>query len=376
MKLDHARMLKLAARFEKWKPAAAVLKEVSSIRTIFPQVDHVSKVNGWPIERFSLVHGPSNHGKTEMVLGLGASFLKQNHFFCHIDAECTTPMTWVRQLMGAEAEHPWFMALRPTSYEECVDSVREFCEKVATLREEEEIPPDTTGLVVVDSVRKLVPKKLLDKLMKEGSDGEGGKGGRRGAPAGVDGMGGRAAQIKAAMNAAWLDELVQLLSHTRTAMVAITRETELQTNHPWEKSFKTGGGAAMFYDASLVARVGRDAFVRDGDILYGERHSVEIHKTKVAGKDEKLPMAYYHTSNGNLDGTPNGFDVARDLIELGLEVGVLEQSGAWVVHGKNKIGNGVNAAVRKLYAEPEKLAALEEEVRAKSESKMKGGSDV
>jgi recombination protein RecA len=324
-------------------------------------------VGGWPIDRFSLLHGPSNEGKTLLLLGLGLSFLKRGHFFAHVDAEYTTPAGWLVKLMGEHASSPLFRAMRPRTYEETVDAVRSFCEAIGEARERGEIEKETTGLIGIDSIRKLVPKALLEKLMKEGSDGDAeGKGRFKRRPGGVDGMGGRAGQIKAALNAAWVDELVPLLGQTGTAMVVITRETDdPDANGFGGRDFKLGGGKALVFDSSLVARIQRDKWICDDDgVLGGERHSVEIHKTKVEGKSEKLPEVFFHSSTGEHEGVPFGFDIARDLLELGEQSGVVKKAGSHYSFKGTRIGNGEMSAVRKLYADPALLEELSVAVRA------------
>jgi hypothetical protein len=57
----------IAAKCGAWKPAQEVLVPVRAVPTIFPSLDIVTRVGGWPIERFSLIHGPSNEGKALAV---------------------------------------------------------------------------------------------------------------------------------------------------------------------------------------------------------------------------------------------------------------------------------------------------------------------
>lgn len=363
--LDRLKSLeRVASRFQSWRPALEVLREVRSVPTIFPQIDRVVRVGGWPIERLSLLHGPSNEGKTLLLLGVGLSFIRRGHFFAHIDAEYTTPGGWLLNLMGDAAKSTLFQALRPRTYEETVDAVRSFCETIGEAKEKGELDPETTGLVGLDSIRKLNPKGLLEKLSREGSDGDGeGRGRFKKKPGGVDGMGGRAGQIKAALNAAWVDELVPLLGQTGTAMIIITRETD-EGADPFGEGFKLGGGKALKYDSSLVARVQRDKWINDEDgVLGGERHSVQIYKTKVEGKSEKLPECFFHSSTGELEGIPFGFDLPRDLLELAVELGVVKLGGSSYSFKGERIGQGITRAVRALHANAPLLEQIEREVR-------------
>lgn len=352
-----ARLEKVAKRFDAWRPAKDVLTNVRAVSTIFTDFNRATRVGGWPVGRFGLIHGPSNHGKTIFVHGLGLSFLQAGHFYAYVDAEHTTPETWLRDLMHAQATNPGFVALRPVTYEETVDAVRDLVEKVAKARNDGDLDEGTTALIVIDSIRKLVPKNLLAKIMKHGADGTKGS---------IDGAGGRAAQMRAALNAQWLDELTPLLAHTNTSMVFISRETEDPeadaNDRRYGNDFKVGGGKALVFDSSLVCRITRAAWVREGtdekSRVIGEKHRVRIWKTKVGGKEGKHEDAFFHTSNGSF--IPPGYDPARDMLDQALERGAVKQKGSWYsTSDGEKLAQGKNAVVKYLYDHPDTLAELE-----------------
>lgn len=365
MKLEE--MQSIASEFKSFRPASEVLSEVIAVPTVFPQLDFATRVGGIPTERVILLHGPSAEGKTFCTIGLCLSYLKRAHFAALIDAERTTPITWLRKAMGKHADHPFFFAKRPDTYESTVKDVRDFVNTLKKVRDAKRVPPETTALLVVDSIRKLVPEDIFKKISGVSKLKKGEK----------EKVRDRSAQIKAAMNSAWMDELVPLLERTRTSMVIIAREmedpdadkTRIRFTGP---QFKVGGGRALFYDASLVLRVERASYVtkanekEDGTPakadVYGERHRVTIRKTKVAGQEDKQTVSYFHTSNGNL--IPAGFDRARDVLELASRFDLLEKSGGWLKWGRNK-WQGDHAAVKKLTATPLLLDELEEAVRAK-----------
>ena len=205
-------LAKLAESFEGWSPAGKVLTRVVARPTCFVQIDRATKCRGWPLQRIAIVHGPSGMGKTAFVHGLGLSFLCANDIYAYVDAEFTTPEDWLVKLMAEHAASPGFVAMRPTSYESTVSAVRDLVEKLAAAKRNKVVAPGTSALIVVDSIRKLIPDRLMAKLAK--SEG------------GIDGMGGRAAMYKAALNAQWLDELVPLLYHAGATMIFVARETE------------------------------------------------------------------------------------------------------------------------------------------------------
>jgi RecA/RadA recombinase len=345
------------------RPAREVLTPVIAVPTDFVQVDLATRVYGWPIERITIIHGPSNEGKTLTALGLGLSFLRRGHLFLYVDAEFTTPQQWLQTLMAQHFDHPGFVAMRPRTYEETVDSVRKFVRGVAAAREAGSIPPDTTAFVVVDSIKRLVPEDFWARIRQHGAQGKAGS---------VDGYGGRGGMILAKMNADWLQELIPLLFHTKCGLCIIGRESDDQDADKWDKlaerDWRLTGGGALKFDSSLIVRCTRAGYVTEGageeekKRVIGERHKLRIWKTKVGGKDGKYTDAFFHTSNGAV--APEGYDRARDIIELAKRFGTVT-GDAWLtwVGGDSK-WNGVNAAVRELSRNKEMLEKLEAEVRA------------
>lgn len=363
-------LIRAREEFSSVKRASEVLTRVKAVPTCFLQFDHATRVGGFPVERFSLVHGPSNHGKSLFTLGLVKSFLQRDHLALYIDAERTTPFDWVQKLLGPElAAHPGFYAERPESYEQTIANVRSFLMTIARLREDGKLDQDTAAIVVVDSIRKLVPKSLMDEVVAAAKkDAKGGD-----VTAGRD----RSAQIKAKMNAAWVDEITPMLEKANAGFLVVGREMEDPDADKWARKFgnnyKLGGGSALFFEASLVARVERAGWVTKGasdddkKVVYGERHRVTIRKTKVAGKDGKQTQCYFHSSNGVF--LPEGFDHARDVLDMAERFGVVEKKGSWLLHAGDRIGNGQHAAVKHLHGMPNQCAEIERQLRAAFEAK-------
>ncbi len=337
-----------------FKPAREVLTPVRAVPTCFVQLDHALRVGGWPLERIAGIHGPTHEGKTFLVLTLVRSFVERDHFVLYVDVEQTTDIAWASSLLGSAVDSPFFKASRTAIYEDVVEEVRTFLETIAKLRVAGHIPPDTGALVVIDSLRKLVPRDLYKKV----AAGEGGS----------DGASGRAGMIRAKHNAAWMDELTPLASRTGGAVVFVLREHENTNTSQFAPEYKVGGGQSVQFDSSLLMRVTRAAWVgmkgeddKPGPV-YGERHRVTIKKSKVAGKEGRFSTAYFHSSNGIL--VPAGHDRARDVIDLARRFGIVTTSGAWFSWNKQRLGQGEHRAVVNLTEDIDMLAALEAEVRA------------
>lgn len=312
-------MSALAKRFEAFKPAREVFTPIIAVPTRFVQVDFATRVWGWPIQRACVIHGPSNEGKSAFAMGLCGSFVEAGGMAKYDDAERTTVPKWARTLIGDTFDSERFIGTKPDSYEQCVDESREFHKMVKLAREEGELPTHASAIQVVDSLRKLVPEDILAKIRKEGAGGAKGS---------VDGMGGRAAQIRAALNSAWLDELIPLTDTCMTAWLAIARESEnTEKDGMWDLDYKVQGGKGVVYDSALRCRIERKGWVQipDGDKkkVIGERHQVTILKTKIGAKEGRSTYAYFHTSNGEGD-CPAGFDRARDVVELAIRFGIVE----------------------------------------------------
>lgn len=356
-----AAMQSVAARFSGPRPAFEVLRKVKGVPTIFPFLDLQTKLGGWPIERPALVHGPSNMGKSALCLGLVKSFLERDHFAMWIDAEYTTDSRWLNMLKVPK--HPGFSAKRPKSYEEAVEVVHEWATTIADKREAGDLPEDMSGICVVDSIGKLSPENLMKDLFKATRADEADRVGKKG----IDGAGGRAGQILAKMNNAWMNQLVPLMGTTGMCIVIIAREYENSDTSPWAEEFVVAGGKNINFDSSLTLRVSRGEYIKQGEgkdaKMYGERHKVTIRKTKIGRKEDKRPEAYFNSSNGMLEGVPAGFDTVRDYLETAIEIGLVEQKGAFFHFGAVKLGQGEHKVVQRLYAEPVLYESLRLAVR-------------
>lgn len=353
-------MAEVAGTFKVARPAANVIRMVEAVPTIFPAFDMAVKVFGYPISKIGLVHGPSSEGKTPFIMGIIRSFIEAGHFGMLGDFEQSMTDTWGRALMGESYDAPSFSALpaRVHTYEKVRDAHRDWAENIANAREAGKLPAHVSGVFGIDSIRKLTTDKIWAELQKavkadaqdasaaeaksvNGRRKKTGKGtSRYSKPKGIDGVGGRAGQIKAQMTSAWFDELVPLLVTTRTSMVIISRETKKETDSVFEEDFDIMGGVSLKYESHLWIRVtSSPTFVEvdDAKEFVGDRHSIQIRRSKVAERTDKVDYAYFHTSNGKK--SPLGFDRARDLFHVGQELGAVELAGSYyTILGKKAQG--------------------------------------
>jgi RecA/RadA recombinase len=340
--------------FSRWERPSKIFSPVRAIPSIFPAVDVALGCGGIPLERYMLVHGPAGGGKTQFGIGLGLSFLDAGQLFALQEPETTTPMAFISSLMGKQDRNPRFVAGRPENYERAVDDVREFCEGVATAVLKKKLPAGTGGLVVCDSITKLVPKSLLDKLIEEGAE----KGG-------VDGMSGAAGRYIAALNAQWCRELTGLLYRTGCSFLAVARERVNMSKYG--PHYMVPGGTDLVFEASIRFRVVRKP-VKVGSHVVGSRHEVQILKTKVADGTLETVEAYFHTANGS-DGTTIGFDRARDVWVLAEELKFVKRfkrkkTVGYETFDGEILPDDVEANVRRLREDHAMRDAIEQKCRA------------
>lgn len=366
-------MAKVAGAFKSFRPAPEVVQAVEGVPTIFVDLDRAFGCGGLPTSRIVVVHGPPNNGKTALTLGLGLSFLRRDHFFGLVDLERTTPTDWLQGLYGEAFSHPGFVALGGDgTFENVRDAHRDFFDKVAEGRRKGDLAPETRAVTLIDSIKKLIPKKLWEELDKavaaDAKEVKVVRGRKQKPKGGVDGAGGRAGQIKAAYLSAWFDELIPHLAETKGTVVMIAREnvTEETAGSFTREVITLGGGNAANFESSLTLRVlGHPIYEGDGEQkqYVGERHVVQVRKTKVAAKEERVPEAVFHTSNGAL--CPAGYDPARDLLACALELGVVTVHGSWYTHGQVKLGQGIDNATKHLRGSSSDFYGVEGDCRAR-----------
>lgn len=297
---------KVEARVKGWHKPEAVNRRTEAVETIFPSLDRVIGIGGWPVSRLAVIHGPAHHGKTKLLLGLLRSFLVRGHWAALLDAERTTDAAMLRATLGEASKSPDFMSKRPGSYEEAVDLTRSFCRTLEEARRKGDVDPETRGIIGLDSLTKLVPAKLLDALLENGAE-----------KVGVDGFSGGAGRQMAALNSQWFRELRILMDESNVSFVIIGRERQNPDKRGrFDRTWKLGGGTDVELEADILARVTRE-LVQVGKKTVAQRHEVKVRKKKVGHLDEPV-VAFFHT-------TEEGFDLPRDLAELALQLGVLKK---------------------------------------------------
>jgi RecA/RadA recombinase len=347
--------IEAAGEIDDWDSADEVLDNIVSVRTVFPDFNNATHVGGLPVRRIHTIHGPTHGGKTAFALGLAKSFADVGYLTGVVDAEYALGKEFAAEIVTNLKSKPNFLASRPKTYEETISKVDSFLHKAGKVKE---TFSEAKSFLLIDSINKLVPKRELEKILKQGQINE--KGAKELTK-------GHHARYRAALNQAWLDQLTPKIWKADCALVLIAQERgEDDPSDFFNENFKVKGGAALLFDASLVMRVMKSTpiFIKPSELksnnnICGFAHRVRIWKSKVSHMEGRYTDCIFHISNGRL--TTPGLDIGRDAMSLGIRFGLIKVSGPWYEYNGYKL-QGFNAMLKVIYKDSDLLFNLLNEI--------------
>lgn len=314
------------ASIEKLHGKNAVIKLGSSSRLDVPviptgiiSVDAALGIGGFPRGRIVEVYGPESGGKTTMTLMVAAQAQAMGDAVAFIDAEHALDPVYARKL-GVDTGSLYVS--QPDSGEQALE-IAEWLIKSSEF-----------GVVIVDSVAALVPKKELEGEMGDAQMG-----------------------LQARLMSQAMRKLTGVTSHTRTCLIFINQIREKIGVLFGNPETTTGGRALKFY-ASIRMDVRKSAPIKDGDIVIGVQSKIKIAKNNLASPfREAAPDMIFG----------QGFCQARDLVRFAAEpaVAILEKSGTWFNYKGERLGQGLDNATDFLNANPVIAAKIMADVRKK-----------
>ncbi|MGO9643039.1 MAG: recombinase RecA [Candidatus Acidiferrales bacterium] len=269
-----------------------VLVPVSVIPTGSVSLDAALGVGGFPRGRVVEVFGPEAGGKTTMTLHVIAEAQKMGGQAAFIDAEHALDPAYARRL-GVDVDN--LLVSQPDNGEQALEIAE-------TL-----IRSSAVDVVVVDSVAALVPRAELEGEMGDPQMG-----------------------LQARLMSQALRKLTAIVSKSRTCLIFINQIREKIGVMFGNPETTTGGRALKFY-ASIRLDIRRIQSIKEGDRVIGSRTRGKVVKNKVAApfREAEFDILY-----------GEGISREGDLIDTGVEKGVLEKSGTWISFGGERLGQG------------------------------------
>jgi recombination protein RecA len=305
-----------------------VLVPVSVIPSGCLSIDAALGVGGFPRGRVIEIYGPESGGKTTMTLHVIAEAQKLGGQAAFIDAEHALDPVYARKL-GVDVDN--LLVSQPDNGEQALEIAE-------TL-----IRSGGVDIVVVDSVAALVPKAELEGDMGDPQMG-----------------------LQARLMSQALRKLTAIVSKSRTCLIFINQIREKIGVMFGNPETTTGGRALKFY-ASMRIDIRRIQAIKEGDVVVGSRTRAKVVKNKVAApfREAEFDIVY-----------GEGISREGDLIDLGVDKGLVEKSGSWLSFGGERMGQGRENARSFLKENKDIRDKLENALRKKLEIAIPGGSNA
>ena len=303
-----------------------ILVPVSVIPSGCLSLDAALGVGGFPRGRVIEIYGPESGGKTTLTLHVVAEAQKLGGQAAFIDAEHALDPVYARKL-GVDVDN--LLVSQPDNGEQALEIAE-------TL-----IRSGGVDIVVVDSVAALVPKAELEGDMGDPQMG-----------------------LQARLMSQALRKLTGIVSKSRTCLIFINQIREKIGVMFGNPETTTGGRALKFY-ASMRVDIRRIQSIKEGDKVVGSRTRGKVVKNKVAApfREAEFDILY-----------GEGISREGDLIDLGVDKGLIEKNGTWLSFGGERMGQGRENARVFLKENTDIREKLENGLRKKMEIPQPGNS--
>ncbi|WP_455497145.1 recombinase RecA [Coprobacter sp.] len=289
------------------------IDEIAVIPTGSIALNAALGVGGFPRGRVIEIYGPESSGKTTLAIHAIAEAQKAGGIAAIIDAEHAFDRFYAEKL-GVDVENLWIS--QPDSGEQALEIAEQL------------IRSSAVDIVVIDSVAALTPKAELEGDMGESKMG-----------------------LQARLMSQALRKLTATISKTNTTCIFINQLRDKLGVMFGNPETTTGGNALKFY-ASVRLDIRRISQIKDGDEVIGNQTRVKVVKNKVAPPFRK---AEFDIMFGE------GISRSGEIVDLGVEKGIIKKSGSWFSYDDTKLGQGRDAAKKCIQDNPE----LAEELEAK-----------
>ena len=315
LKALQAAMAKIEKDFGKgsiMKLGDESVEDVDTIPTGSLSLDAALGVGGYPKGRIIEIFGPESSGKTTLALHAIAEAQKAGGLAAFIDAEHALDRFYAAKL-GVNTDD--LLISQPDNGEQALEIADQL------------IRSSAIDIIVIDSVAALTPKAEIEGDMGDNKVG-----------------------LQARLMSQARRKLTSSISKTNTTCIFINQLREKIGIMFGNPETTTGGNALKFY-ASVRLDIRRVTTLKDGDTPIGNQVRAKIVKNKVAPPFRK---AEFEITFGE------GISRAGEIVDLGVELGILKKSGSWFSYGETRLGQGRDAVKKLIKDNPE----LSEEIEA------------
>ena len=271
-------------------------------------------VGGYPRGRVIEIFGPESSGKTTLAIHAIAEAQKAGGIAAIIDAEHAFDRFYAEKL-GVDVENLFIS--QPDDGEQALEIADQL------------IRSSAIDIIVIDSVAALTPKAEIEGDMGDNRVG-----------------------LQARLMSQALRKLTASINKTNTCCIFINQLREKIGVMFGNPETTTGGNALKFY-SSIRLDIRRATQIKEGDDVIGNQTRVKVVKNKVAPPFRK---AEFDIMFGE------GISRAGEIIDMGVETGIIKKSGSWFSYGDSKLAQGRDACKRLIQDNPELAAELEEKI--------------
>ena len=337
MDMDKTKALEIAMRqIEKDFGKGSIMKlgeagakmNIETIPTGALSLDIALGVGGIPRGRVTEIYGPESSGKTTVALHMIAEAQKLGGYAAFIDAEHALDPIYARKL-GVDVDN--LLISQPDNGEQALEIADALVRSGAI------------DIIVIDSVAALVPRAEIEGEMGDSHVG-----------------------LQARLMSQALRKLTGIIAKSKTATIFINQIREKVGVMFGNPETTTGGRALKFY-STIRLDVRRIETLKNGNEMIGSRTRVKVVKNKIAPPFRQAEFDIMYGEGISLEGC---------LVDLGVEYGIINKSGAWYSYGDERLGQGKENVKELLKNNSKMTKELDEKIRAVAVSKPAGEEGI
>jgi recombination protein RecA len=271
-------------------------------------------VGGYPRGRIIEIYGPESSGKTTLAIHAMAEVQKQGGIAAIIDAEHAFDRFYAEKL-GVKTDD--LLIAQPDCGEQALEIADELIRSAAV------------DLVVIDSVAALTPKAEIEGDMGDNRVG-----------------------LQARLMSQALRKLTATINKTQTTCIFINQLREKIGVMFGSPETTTGGNALKFY-ASVRLDIRKATAIKEGETILGNQVRVKVVKNKVAPPFKKAEFDLMFNE---------GISLVGELVDLGVERGIISKAGSWFSYEGNKLAQGRDAVKNVLRDNPDLASEIEAKI--------------